>query len=232
MELFNDYENFKIYAFWSKKVSDLINEINSVHGKSYATQHDITLKFINDNIFQGEGEFNREFREQGKTYPDLKIFLKAPEKRFEVVELRIHTSELKYLRRELNKREKTFSKSDHLYFSYFLQLSLKEKGKVLKTKTCIYYLVIIILSSKTRLIPINDLVDDIKLGAEDFTKKLKKESGIDDNKEELLGVENMLKVVDLERKVSVLEAELDEKDRELDVKDKEIDRLKAQLRNE
>ncbi len=63
------------------------------------------------------------------------------------------------------------------------------------------------------------------MGAEDFTKKLKKESGIDDNKEELLGVENMLKVVDLERKVSVLESELDEKD-------KEIDRLKAQLRNE
>ncbi len=113
-----------------------------------------------------------------------------------------------------------------------LELSLKEKGKVLKTKTCIYYLVIIILSSKTRLIPINDLVDDIKMGAEDFTKKLEKESGIDDDKEELLGVENMIKVVDLERKVSVLEAELDEKDRELDEKDREIDRLKAQLRNE
>jgi len=231
MELCNDYDNFQIHAFWSRKVGVLVDKINSHNGKSYATQHDIVLKFINDNLFQGKGEFNKEFRKKGKTYPDLKILGKETDKVFEVVELRVHTSQLKYLRNELKKREKTFSNSDHLYFTYFLQVGLKEEGKVLKDKTCIYYIVIIKLSSKTQIIPINDLVAEIKMGTEDFTKKLMKESGIEEEKEELLGVENMIKVVDLERKVSVLEAELDEKDKQLDEKDNEIERLKAQLKD-
>ena len=199
MELCNDYDKFQIHAYWSKKVSGLVDEITSHHTKSYATQHDIILKFVNDNIFQGKGEFNKEFRKKGKTYSDLKISAKKNDKGFEIVELRVHTSQLKYLRNELKKREKTFSNSDHLYFAYFLQVGLKEKGKVLKDKTCIYYLVIIKLSSKTQTIPINDLVAELKMGTEDFTKKLTKESGIEEEKEELLGVENMIKVVDLER---------------------------------
>ncbi len=62
------------------------------------------------------------------------------------------------------------------------------------------------------------------MGTKDFTDKLAEESGIDEEKEELLGVENMIKVVDLERKVRVLEINLEEKD-------KEIERLKAQLKD-
>ncbi|MHA1492371.1 MAG: hypothetical protein ACTSRI_22295 [Promethearchaeota archaeon] len=106
MELCNNYDNFQIHAFWSRKVGALVNEINGHYGKSYATQHDTILKFVNDRIFLGEGEFNMEFREKGKTYPDLKIVGKEIDKGFEVVELRVHTSQLKYLRHELNKREK------------------------------------------------------------------------------------------------------------------------------
>jgi len=217
MELCNDYDNFQVHAFLSRKVGALVNEINGHYGKSYATQHDIILKFVNERIFLGEGEFNMEFREKGKTYPDLKIVRKETDKGFEVVELRVHTSQLKYLRHELNKREKTYSNSDHLYFTYFLRVGSKEEGKVLKDKTCIYYLVIIKLSK----------------------------NGIDEEKEELLGVENMIKVVDLERKVSLLEVdleekdkelnekdkELNEKDKELNEKDKELERLKAQLKD-
>lgn len=238
MELSNDYGKFQIHAFWSEKVSGLVYEITSHHSKSYATQHGIILKFVNDNIFQGKGEFNKEFRKKGKTYPDLKISASKNDKGFEIVELRVHTSQLKYLRNELKKREKTFLNSDHLYFTYFLQLGLKEKGKVLKDKTCIYYLVIIKLSSKTQTIPINDLVAELKMGTEDFTKKLAKKSGIEEEKEELLGVENMIKVVDLERKVKELKEDIeekdkviDDKDRELEKKNKEIERLKAQLKD-
>ena len=62
------------------------------------------------------------------------------------------------------------------------------------------------------------------MGTKDFTDKLAEKSGIDEEKEELLGVENMIKVVDLERKVRVLEVDLEEKD-------KEIERLKAQLKD-
>jgi len=198
----------------------LVNEITGHHTKKYATQHNIILKFVNDNIFQGKGEFNKEFRKKGKNYPDLKISATKNDKGFEVVELRVHTSQLKYLRNELKKREKTFSNSDHLYFAYFLELGLKDKGKVLKDKTCIYYLVIIKLSSKTQTISINDLVAELKMGTEDFTKKLAKESGIEEEKEELLGVENMIKVVDLEREVRGLKEDIGEKDKKLNEKDK------------
>jgi predicted RNase H-like nuclease (RuvC/YqgF family) len=60
------------------------------------------------------------------------------------------------------------------------------------------------------------------MGTKDFTKKLAEKSGIDGEKEELLGVENMIKVVDLKREVRALKGELKEKD-------KEIERLKSQL---
>jgi len=229
MELLIDYGKFQIHAYWSKKVSGLVNEITGHHAKSYATQHDIVLKFVNDNIFQGKGEFNKEFRKKGKTYPDLKIPTIKKDKMFEIVELRVHTSQLKYLRNELKKREKTFSNSDHLYFTYFLQVNLKEKGKVLKDKTCIYYLVIVKLSSKTQTIPIKDLVAELKMGTEDFAKKLAKESGIEEEKEELLGVENMIKVVDLEREVRGLKEDIEEKDKKLNEKEKVIDEKDKKL---
>ena len=87
------------------------------------------------------------------------------------------------------------------------------------------------------------------MGTENFTKKLTKKSGIEEEKEELLGVENMIKVVDLERKVRGLEEDIEEKvkkleekkklyeeivkkkDKNLEEKDKVIERLKAQLKN-
>ncbi|MHA1150497.1 MAG: hypothetical protein ACTSR8_19945 [Promethearchaeota archaeon] len=43
-----------------------MSEITSHHAKSYAPQHDIILRFANHEIFQGEGEFNKEFRKKGK----------------------------------------------------------------------------------------------------------------------------------------------------------------------
>lgn len=241
MDLCKDYFNFQIHAFWSKDISALIAKITSQHGKSYATQHDLVLNFINDTLFEGKGELNKEFREKGKSYPDLKIPLRDTKEGFEIVELKVRTSQLKYLRGELNKREKVFSTSDHFYFSYILQIGSKGEGKIIKDRACIYYLVIIKISKQTKTIPINDLVDAIKMGTDNFTKELAEKSGLDEEKEELLGVENMIKVVDLERKVSMLESTLDEKDKILieeriqheeavKEKDKEIQRLKNQLK--
>ena len=229
MELFNDYGNFQIYGFWSKEVNTLIDKVNSHYSKSYATQHDMVLRFVNDTVFQGKGEFSKEFRKKGKNYPDLKISGKKTEKEIEIVELRMHTSQLKYLRRELNKREQTFSNSDFLYFTYFLQVGLKEAGKGLIDRTCIYYVVIIILSRKSLLIPIDELMAEIQMGTKDFTKKLAEKSGIDGEKEELLGVENMIKVVDLKREVHALKGELKVNKKTIEEKDKEIERLKSQL---
>lgn len=235
MNLCNDYDNFQIHAFWSKDITALIDKITSHLGKSYATQHDMVLHFINDTLFEGKGVFNKEFRVKGKTYPDLKIPFK---KGFEVVELKVRTSQLKYLRRELNRREEVFATSDRLYFSYLLIVGSKEEGKIIKDRECIYYLVIIKLLKKTLTIPINELIGEIKVGTKEFTEELVEKSGLDGEKEELLGVDNILKAVDLERKLKLKDAELNEKDmvikekdRQLDQKDKEIERLKAQLKD-
>ena len=76
------------------------------------------------------------------------------------------------------------------------------------------------------------------MGTEDFSKKLAKESGIEEGKEELLGVENMINVIDLEREVRGLKEDIEEKDKKLNEKDKkliekdkEIERLKARLKS-
>ena len=67
------------------------------------------------------------------------------------------------------------------------------------------------------------------MGAEDFTKKVAEESGIDSEKEELLGVDNMFKTIDLERRLEEKESEVKEKDKQLKEKEKEIKQLKKQL---
>ncbi len=229
MRVIEDFGNFRIHAFWSKEITALINDITGKYGKSYATQHDIVLKFVNDTMFLGAGEFNREFRKKGNTYPDLKILGKESN-RTEIVELRLHTSELKYLRRELNERDKIFATSDYLYFTYFLQVRSKQKSKVLKARACIFYLIVIELSKNTQFIPIHELVAEIKMKSQEFSKKLANESGINEDTEELLGVENMIKVVDLEREISDLKAELIEKGKQLEERVKEIERLKARLK--
>ncbi len=243
MKLFHDYKAISFYAFWSRDTSKVINEVLNKKSKSYATHHDIFLRFINDKLFKGQGVLNKEFRRKGKTYPDLLIPSRTEGKQYEIVELRTHTSELKYLRRELNKREKIFAFSDYLYFAYFLRRVWKEKNEILKAHDCIYYLVIISIPKKTEKIPINELVTTIKMGAEDFTKKVAEESGIDSEKEELLGVENMFKTVDLERRLEekkdlikkkediIKEKEdvIQEKDKQLKEKEKEIKQLKKQL---
>jgi hypothetical protein len=236
MKLFHDYKAISFHAFWSRDTSKVINEVLNKKSKSYATHHDIFLRFLNDKLFKGQGVLNKEFRRKGKTYPDLLIPSKTEGKEYEIIELRTHTSELKYLRRELNKREKIFAFSDYLYFGYFLRRGWKEKNEILKVHDCIYYLVIISIPKKTEKIPINELEAVIKMGAEDFTKKIAEESGIDSEREELLGVDNIFKAVDLERRLEEKEdvikekdKQLKEKEKQLKEKEKEIKQLKKQL---
>jgi len=230
MHISNDYNNFQIHVFWSKPITTLIDKITHYHGKSYSTQHDLFLDFLNDKLFKGEGKFNKEFRRKGKRYFDLKVPSKNRDIGFEIVELKIHSSQLKYLRRELKNRDDIFSHSDYLYFCYLLQRASKTEGKIIKEKMCIYYLVLIILSRNILTIPINKLVGEIRVGTEDITQKVAKKSEIEEE-EELLGVENIIKVVDLERKLKEKDKTIREKDKTIREKDKEIQKLKDQLKN-
>ena len=241
MDFETDYGNYQIHAFWSIEIAELIEGFRSRKGRNYTRQHDLVLGFINDTLFGGKGEFNKEFRVKGKKYPDLKIPVEDAEKGFEIVELKLHTSELNYLRGELNKRDTIFSTSDHLYFGFLWRLGSKEKGKVILERPCIYYLVIIKMAKQTLSIPKNELLSDIKMGTKDFAEEVKEKSGIDEEKEELLGVDNIFKVVDLERELKIRDLQLEEKEKELEEerkrhkeelkeRDKEIEHLKAQLK--
>ncbi|MFO8019980.1 MAG: hypothetical protein R6U96_15250 [Promethearchaeia archaeon] len=230
MDFETEYENYHLHVFWSREITDLIKKMTSGLAKSYATQHDLVLHFINETLFGGTGELNKEFRLKGGKYPDLKVPTDDPEKEFENVELKLRTSQLKYLRDELKKRDTVFSTSDHLYFSYLLQLKSRHEDKPILERNCIYYLVIIKISKPTLSIPINKLISDIKMGTKHFTEELKEKSGVDEEKEELLGVDNIIKAVDLERKLKEKEYQLKEKEKQLEEKEKEIERLKAQLR--
>jgi len=231
MDFKRDYETYQIHAFWSRELGDLMEGFRSRKGRNYTGQHDLVLGFVNDTLFEGEGKFNREFRVRGKNYPDLKIPVEDAEKEFEIVELKLHTSELKYLRSELNQRDKIFSTSDHLYFSFLWRLGSKEEGKVILDRTCIYYLVIIKMAKQTLSIPINELISDIKMGTKDFAEEVKEKSGIDEEKEELLGVDNIFKVVDLERELKIKDLELEEKEKQLE-KEKKLKEEERKLRKE
>ncbi|MCK4238921.1 MAG: hypothetical protein KAX33_07360 [Candidatus Lokiarchaeota archaeon] len=68
-----------------------------------------------------------------------------------------------------------------------------------------------------------ELLDEVKKDSEEFHRQLAEESGIDLEEEELFGVENMIKVADLER-------ELKEKEKIIEEKEKEIKKLKEQLK--
>jgi hypothetical protein len=79
----------------------------------------------------------------------------------------------------LSKREKIYTSGNYQYFAYFLRRVWKERSKILKTPICINYLVIIIIPKEIERIPINELVTTIKMGAEDFPKKIAEKSGIE-----------------------------------------------------
>ncbi len=120
----------------------------------------------------------------------------------------------------------------------------KDPSKIIKDRVCIYYLVVIKISKRSLSIPIHELVEAIRMGTKDFTKEVAEKTGLDEEKEELLGVDNMIKVVDLERKVSVFQADLNKKEKQLaeerrlrkeekklrEEKEKEIEHLKARLK--
>ncbi|MHA1150811.1 MAG: hypothetical protein ACTSR8_21535, partial [Promethearchaeota archaeon] len=63
----------------------------------------------------------------------------------------------------------------------------------------------------------------------DFAEQLKEKSGIDEEKEELLGVDNIFKVVDLERELKIRDLKLEAKDQIIEEKDQIIEVNEKQL---
>lgn len=225
-----DYSNYIFEAFWSKEVNRLVQELNNVKAKSHATHHEIGLKFINKQLFNNKGRFDKRRRKMGGIYSDLRIPSSNTKKRDYNIEYKLYSSKLKNLRKVLDQREKIFVYNEYIYFSYFLQRKWRDKTKLLKTHSCIYYLVILILPKKILSLEMKELLNNIRDDAKDFTEKLKHESDIDLEEEELLGVDNIIKVVDLERELEENKEELKKIKEIIKEKDKEIKRLKEQLK--
>jgi len=90
-------------------------------------------------------------------------------------------------------------------------------------------LIVIIFPKKVKSIELKELLTEVKTEAIKFTKEVAEISGVDRKKEELIGVENMIKVEDLERQIAEQKDVLTEQKELLAKKEKEIEQLKKKL---
>ncbi|TFG05764.1 MAG: hypothetical protein EU536_00895 [Promethearchaeota archaeon] len=224
------YQNYTIVAFWSKPIINLVANILAEKGRAFAAHHDRGLECINSLLFQSQGAFQREFREAGRKYHDLKVPLKHPRTHNVIIEYKLRSSGLEFLRDELKNRQEIFARNDWFCFSFFLRREPKDKSKSLKELQCTYYLVIILFSKVIENLNLRDLVDDIKMDSDEFIReKLKQASGVKES-EELRPIENIITVVELESRLEEKDKQLEEKDKQLEEKDKQLEEKDEQIK--
>jgi len=234
MHYSSEYKKYKFIGFWCDIVAEFVNKLKKTKTTSHATHHELGLRFINQNLFNNLGKFDKRKRERDSRYFDLKIPSDDPNKPYLSIEYKLYSNVLKNLNRILWRRKEIFKENDYIYYSYFLRRGFKVKPKNLNDKSCIYYLVIIIFSKKIEEIDLKELLDEIKKDSKEFHDQLAEESGIDLDEEELFGVDNMIKAADLERELEEKEKKyikiIEDKDKIIEDKEKEIKKLKEQLK--
>ncbi len=230
-------KNFRFIAFWSKKISEFVEKIRKTTSNAHVTHHDLLVKFINKEYLSGMGELDHKKRVQDSKHDDLTL----PS---DVIEFKFRSDALKSLPGVLRTRTDIFRRNDHLYFAYFRRRGRKGKTKIIKTQSCIYYLIIIIFPREITSLDFKKLLKKVIKEEMDFTKEVAYKSDVDLDDEELYAVGNMIKEIKLERELEekdkvieekdkVLEEKdklLEEKDKVLEEKDREIERLKEQLK--
>ena len=224
------YQDYDMIAFWSREITQLIELIIQDKGRAFATHHDRGLECLNTLLFQKVGEFNHDYRVAGRQYHDLMIPIKHPRHSKIIIEYKLRSSGLKYLKDELSGREKVFSHSDWLFFSFFLQKEFKEKDKSFKMDGCIYYLVVVLFPKRIVNSDLRHLVKTVKMDSDNFIKELTQASKVDAEREELRPIENIITVVELKKRLEAQGKQLEQKDKQLEAKDKQIKHLKEQLR--
>ncbi len=208
-------KNFRFIAFWSKKITNFVDQIEKTGTNARVTHHDLLVNFVNEEYLDGAGEFDHEKRVKGSKHDDLSL----PSK---VIEFKFRSSALTSLPGVLRIAKDIFSRNNFLYFAYFRRRIKKNKTKIIKTRGCIYFLIIIIFPKEIEQLNLKALLKEIRKEEMEFTKEVAQKSGIDMDDEELYAVGNMIKEIKLERK-------LEEKDKTIEEKDKTIKRLKKQL---
>jgi len=226
-------ERFRFIAFWSKKVTRFVDQIEKTGSGARVSHHDLFVNFVNEEYFNGVGELDYEKRVKGSKHDDLKL----PSK---VIKFKIRSGALTSLPGVLRDAKEIFRRNDFLYFGYLRQRIKKDKSKIIKIRGCIYYLIFL---KEIEYLNLRDLLKEVRKEEMEFTKEIAKKSGIEMDDEELYAVGNMIKEIQLERKVeekdsiieekdSIIEEKdsiIEEKDSIIEEKDKIIKRLKEQL---
>ena len=224
-------ERFMFIGFWSEKVNRLFDKIEKTGTNARVTHHDLFVSFINRECFGRLGKADRKKRVKGSKHDDLALPLK-------VIEFKLRSSALESLPGVLRNARDIFHRNDFLYFGYFRKRGKKDESKDIKVQGCIYYLLVVIFPKGTERLNLKDLLKEVKKEEMEFTKELAEKSGIEMDDEDLYAVGNMIKEIQLERKLEekdkVIEEKdktIEEKDKTIEEKDKIINELKEKLNN-
>jgi len=209
-------KHFGFIAFWSEKVTRFVDEIKSTPSNAPATYHDLLVTFINREYLYSAGKLNHKKREKSSKHDDLTL----PS---EVIEFKFRSDALRSLAGVLRIRKDIFTRNDYLYFSYFRKWGKKPKTKVIKTRSCIYYLYIIIFKRDIIDLDSKTLLNEVIKEEMEFTKEIAKKSDVDLDDEELYSVGNMIKEIKLEDELAEKEKVIEEKDKAIEEKDKTIE---------
>ena len=211
-------KNYRFISFWSKKITDLVNQIKETGSSARVTHHDLLVKFVNLECFGGAGKLDRRKRVRDSKHDDLTL----PSK---VIEFKFRSSALESLPGVLREVMDIFSRNDFIYFGYLRKRSKKDKTKIIKIRGCIYYLIIIIFQKEIEHLNLKALLKEVRKEEIIFTKEIAEKSGIDLDDEELYAVGNMIKEIHLESVIEEKDKIIEEKDKELEEKNKTIEKI-------
>jgi len=141
-----------------------------------------------------------------------------------VIEFKLRSKALEPLPGVLREAPQIFTRNDFLYFGYLRKRVKKDQTKDIKIHGCIYYLYVVIFSKEIEDLNLRALLKEVNKEEIKFTKELAKKSGLDMDDEELYAVGNIIKEIQLERK-------LEEEDQLIEEKDQLIEYLRKKLEN-
>ena len=213
-------KNLKFISFWSKKITDLVNQIKKTGSSARVSHHDLLVEFINRECYKGAGKLDGRQRVKDSKHDDLTL----PSK---IIEFKFRSSALESLPGVLRDTKDIFSRNDLIYFGYLRKRAKKDKTKIIKIQGCIYYLIIIVFQKEIEHLNLKALLKEVRKEEMIFTKEIAQKSGIDLDDEDLYAVGNMIKEIQLE---SIIEEKDKEIEKIIEEKDKEIEQLKARLK--
>ena len=208
--------HFRFLSFWSRKIMGFVAEIERTGTNARVTHHDLFVNFINKECFGQKGKGDQKRRIKGSKHDDLTL----PSK---VIEFKLRSKALESLPGVLREAHEIFKRNDHIYFGYLRKKGKRDENKDIKIRGCIYYLYVVIFSKEIEHLNLRDLLKEVRKEEIKFTKEIAKKSGLDMDDEELYAVGNMIREIQLERKLEEKDNVLKEKEKAIEEKNKALE---------